>query len=626
MSQSDKNNPASISNANNSGTTLDSPFLNRGQLESPGAKYRKSSTLVFNETVALFTNTIGYVPNFDGLNASRADLAAMMKRSIFHANLEKRVNVLVMIVIIVDTIFMVFETDHVTNYISLWLGILNWVFLSVYAGELGFRLYISTPTSAFFRKRFYVLDLIIVVGYLVLQIASTMSYFASAIRAIRLVRLFRIIWFLKFLRFCTRIFEIWHEYNKEKAETVEGTSLHINLRVKIDNFRLQKLLSRNKLSETMKVVKQGQLKQSTNEKELDIQELYKIVKLLKDEEDKYDFRWVEFSMEWFMLLTLWLAILIALSWAFLALEFNNYESVIEQNLELKELIDNSLPVREWMPDILSTLTSIDGDTINDAYYSLNNVYQEYTNANKTLWNDLESMHGNYMFSNPWTLAGSSFFTISILTTIGYGSFTPMTKSGQLVVLFCSLPAIYVTLLFGRKNIWMFKAGLCRTHYESVGMIIFFSVVLLAIFMVGAGWIMSESEGWTLMESIYFCWVSSSTIGFGDYVPAVGEEWNITYLLLVLVGWHVIAFVISVIEVTIEAIGQWEWWNEYYLWPSGSKNSHIVNSNSAKLTPSFYGVAQVIKETDGSPSSPKGEASLLMTPVRKKPTFTKTWSD
>jgi len=168
---------------------------------------------------------------------------------------------------------------------------------------------------------------------------------------------------------------------------------------------------------------------------------------------------------------------------------------------------------------------------------------------------------------------------------------------------------------------MFKSGLCKTQYESIGMIVFFSAFILFVFMLVGGHILSKQEGWTLWESIYFCWVSSSTIGFGDYAPTVGEQLNITYLALVIVGWHVVAFVISVMEVTLSAMKQMDWWSENYLFPPGTNIKAPPKRKSVKQTHSerFYGVAKVVKESIDLPKMVM-EASLLLTPTRQKRSF------
>jgi len=71
----------------------------------------------------------------------------------------------------------------------IWVLALSWIFLLIYVSEFLFRLYMTKPTSAFFRKRFYVFDLLIVSICGLLQIFHAVPAFASAIHALRLSRL-----------------------------------------------------------------------------------------------------------------------------------------------------------------------------------------------------------------------------------------------------------------------------------------------------------------------------------------------------------------------------------------------------------------------------------------------------
>ncbi|CAF3456626.1 unnamed protein product [Rotaria socialis] len=50
---------------------------------------------------------------------------------------------------------------------------------------------------------------------------------------------------------------------------------------------------------------------------------------------------------------------------------------------------------------------------------------------------------------------------------------------------------------------------------------FGAVILIIIGYIYLGAVMfSKFEGWTMIESVYFCYITLSTIGFGDYVPGV----------------------------------------------------------------------------------------------------------
>jgi len=209
-------------------------------------------------------------------------------------------------------------------------------------------------------------------------------------------------------------------------------------------------------------------------------------------------------------------------------------------------VENALPVRDQIPDVLGALAECQG-VYEETYASLESVYQRYNTSNKTFWSELQSFENSYTFTNPWTFPGSIFFTLSIITTIGYGTFTPLTPNGQWVVVFCALPGIYLTIVFCQKNIYLFKNAICKTQHVGIQLLSFFPLVLLLSFLAIGGYVLSKAEGWNLREGVYFCWVFFSTIGFGDYAPVAKENWDFQYYILLIVGWHIVTFAISVIE-------------------------------------------------------------------------------
>jgi len=258
------------------------------------------------------------------------------------------------------------------------------------------------------------------------------------------------------------------------------------------------------------------------------------------------FQFDDFLLEWLIVLVFWIAFIIILSWVFITCEFDNYEMVVKENLRLKALIENALPVRDQIPDVLGALAECQG-VYEETYASLDSVYQRYNTSNKTFWSELQNFESSYTFTNPWTFPGSIFFTLSIVTTIGYGTFTPLTPNGQWVVVFCALPGIYLTIVFCQKNIYLFKNAICKTQHVGILLLSFFALVFLLSFIAIGGHVLSKTEGWNLREGVYFCWVSFSTIGFGDYAPVAKENWDFQYYILLIVGWHIVTFTISVIE-------------------------------------------------------------------------------
>jgi len=48
--------------------------------------------------------------------------------------------------------------------------------------------------------------------------------------------------------------------------------------------------------------------------------------------------------------------------------------------------------------------------------------------------------------------------------------------------------------------------------------IWLSICLVIGYIVGGAFLFKEWEGWTMLDSSYFCFVTLTTIGFGDLVP------------------------------------------------------------------------------------------------------------
>jgi len=187
------------------GKSPGSPLVNGHQLESPSVVCCPTFSDELKNMVALFSKTLGYEPNLAALNyTSETQLLSMLQRGISDYNMEGRVNLVVVFVVVLDTLLLMFEFYDKDESQPLWMIFLNWVFLFVYTLEIAFRVYIATPTSAFFRKRFYALDLMIVVVCVALQIASSIPAYASSIRAIRFVRMLRFVKLSKFLRVFVR--------------------------------------------------------------------------------------------------------------------------------------------------------------------------------------------------------------------------------------------------------------------------------------------------------------------------------------------------------------------------------------------------------------------------------------
>eukprot|EP00941_MAST-03F_sp_MAST-3F-sp1_P004000 g4000.t1 len=139
----------------------------------------------------------------------------------------------------------------------------------------------------------------------------------------------------------------------------------------------------------------------------------------------------------------------------------------------------------------------------------------------------------------WELTSSIFFIMTIISTIGYGTFAPSTDGGKaFVALFAFIGIGYfgytLTLVSDRFLIYVQRYAKKRAtrkmndeekHYWFLPkwkqMIILSTLcVLYILFWSLFGPVIME---WTYLQSVYFGLVTFSTIGFGDYAPSFDPD-------------------------------------------------------------------------------------------------------
>ncbi|XP_048587971.1 potassium channel subfamily K member 4 isoform X2 [Nematostella vectensis] len=146
--------------------------------------------------------------------------------------------------------------------------------------------------------------------------------------------------------------------------------------------------------------------------------------------------------------------------------------------------------------------------------------------------------------NDWSYYQSLYFVGSVTTTIGYGHLAPKTQSGRLFLIFFAMvgiPLNLVTLQSVGEHINLVMHILIRqvernmlkrssVRHEHVK-IFLLSIALIVLILPLGGLMYYRSEhenGWTYLDSVYYCFVAISTIGFGDLVPNEGREPDSTY--------------------------------------------------------------------------------------------------
>ncbi|MEQ2290730.1 hypothetical protein AMECASPLE_006075 [Ameca splendens] len=147
-----------------------------------------------------------------------------------------------------------------------------------------------------------------------------------------------------------------------------------------------------------------------------------------------------------------------------------------------------------------------------------------------------SVLGNDTNKN-WDFVSSLFFTSTVLTTTGYGHSVPLSDGGKAFCILYSLVGIPATLFFLSAIVERLVDLLSRNpiaHFHrrwamsrpklAIIHAAFLSIIMALLFLFIPAWIfMAMENDWNFLESLYFCFISLTTIGLGDYVP--GETQN-----------------------------------------------------------------------------------------------------
>ncbi|XP_076875050.1 potassium channel subfamily K member 15 isoform X2 [Brachyhypopomus gauderio] len=129
----------------------------------------------------------------------------------------------------------------------------------------------------------------------------------------------------------------------------------------------------------------------------------------------------------------------------------------------------------------------------------------------------------------WKFAGSFYFAITVITTIGYGHAAPGTDAGKVFCMFYAVLGIPLTLVMfqslgERMNTFvrylLHRAKKClgfrRTGVSMENMVLVGFLSCLGTLCLGAA-AFSHFEGWTFFHAYYYCFITLTTIGFGDFV-------------------------------------------------------------------------------------------------------------
>lgn len=137
----------------------------------------------------------------------------------------------------------------------------------------------------------------------------------------------------------------------------------------------------------------------------------------------------------------------------------------------------------------------------------------------------------------WDFASALFFASTVLSTTGYGHTVPLSDGGKAFCIIYSVIGIPFTLLFLTavvQRIMVFSTrrpvqyihmrwGLSKSLVGVVHATILALVTASFFFLIPAVIFTLLEDEWNFLESFYFCFISLSTIGLGDYVPGEGSN-------------------------------------------------------------------------------------------------------
>lgn len=153
--------------------------------------------------------------------------------------------------------------------------------------------------------------------------------------------------------------------------------------------------------------------------------------------------------------------------------------------------------------------------------------------------DMEILRLNIIRSKPyqagtqWKFAGAFYFALSVITTIGYGHSTPRTVGGKIFCVLYSLIGIPLNIVMFQSIGERFNIGITKvlkqikvwvkraTKNDAVE-VTQTELTMVACFLCSAVLVLgavafSKFESWSFINAFYYCFITMSTIGFGDFV-------------------------------------------------------------------------------------------------------------
>ncbi|XP_037051110.1 two pore potassium channel protein sup-9-like isoform X2 [Bradysia coprophila] len=209
--------------------------------------------------------------------------------------------------------------------------------------------------------------------------------------------------------------------------------------------------------------------------------------------------------------------------------------------------------------------ALESDTEKKRFEALNDIEAMIIKRYNVSSEDYKVMETVVLKSEPhkagqqWKFTGAFYYAVNVLTTIGYGHSTPSTVGGKLFTMCYAIVGIPLGLVMfqsigERVNrlssfvIKTVKSSLhCRQTAASELDLICVVTTLSSLTIAGGAAAFSKFEGWSYFDSVYYCFITLTTIGFGDMVALQKDnalnrkpEYVMFALIFILFGLAIVA--------------------------------------------------------------------------------------
>ncbi|TKS80642.1 Potassium channel subfamily K member 1 [Collichthys lucidus] len=156
---------------------------------------------------------------------------------------------------------------------------------------------------------------------------------------------------------------------------------------------------------------------------------------------------------------------------------------------------------------------------------------------------------NTSMPSNWDLASSMFFANTLVTTVGYGHTTPLSDTGKAFSIIYALIGVPFTMLVLTACVQRLmyplvlapvgllqRSGMEPRPATVVHFMLLLILVVLCFFLAPAAVFSTLEVSWSLLDGLYFCFISLCTIGLGDFVPGTqpGQEYRPLYQVSVMI--------------------------------------------------------------------------------------------